>query len=75
MNHIMLLRSTLRIIVGSAVEDEVTRLHLLEGQISWQCIELVGLVPAIQLEPKVLPQVVHDLAHKCAAIQENWRVI
>ena len=61
MHHVVLLLPLPLGIVDGAVEDKISRLELLKFQVDWQSIILVALIPAIQFEAKVFPQVIHNL--------------
>lgn len=71
----VLLLATFLIEVDGRVEDEITRFHLLKGQIDWKRVILISLIPAIQLEPEVLSQIVDNLADERAAVQEKRCVV
>ena len=71
----MLLLSALFVEVDTAVEDQITRLHLFELEVDRQRVILVGLVPTVKFEAKILTQIVHDLAHKGAAVEEDRCVV
>ena len=75
MNHIVLLLPHLGVVVGATNEDEVSRLHLLLGQSGGQTIELIGLIPAIKLEPKLFSKIINDLPNKGAAVKIKWCLI
>lgn len=72
MNHVMLLLPTLGVVVGATDEHEVSRLHLLLGQSDWQTVKLVGLIPAVELESKFIPEIVNDLPNEGAAVKIEW---
>ena len=71
----VLLLATFLIKVDGRIEDEVTRFHLFKGQIDWKRVILISLIPAIQLEPEVLSQIVDNLADERAAVQEKRCVV
>ena len=75
MHHVVLLLSALFVEVDAAVEDQITRLHLFELEVDRQRVILVGLVPTVKFEAKILTQIVHDLAHKGAAVEEDRCVV
>ena len=74
-HHVVLLLPTLRVEVDARVKDQIARLHLFKLKIDWKRVVLVRLVPAVQLEPEVLPQIVDDLPNESAAIQEERRIV
>lgn len=75
MNHIVLLFAQFGVIVDSAVKNEVARFELFELESDREGVELVSLIPAVQLEAELLSEVPHSLADKRAAIEENGGVV
>lgn len=74
-NHIMLLLPHLVVVIDSTVENQVARPHFFELEIDGQGVELVRLVPPIELESEVFTEIVHDLADEGAAIQVEGCVV
>ena len=74
-HHMVLLLPTLGVEVDSAVEDQISGLQLLKGEVDRKRVVLVGLVPAIQLESEVFPQVVDHLTNQGAAVEEERCIV
>jgi hypothetical protein len=69
MHHVVLLLAHLFVVVDARVKNKVSWPELFEGEVNGQSVELVGLVPAIQLKSKVVSEIVNDLSDQGAAVQ------
>jgi hypothetical protein len=69
MHHVMFLCSKLGVEVGTTTKDEVSWFHLLLLELNWKSIKLVGLIPPIKMEPKVISKIKHDLPHESTAVK------
>ena len=67
-NHVMLLGLEFCVEVGAAIENEITRLHFFKLQNNRQSVDLVCLVPSVELEAELFPQVVDNLSDQSAAV-------
>ena len=70
MHHIMLL-DMLWVIVFSAIEDNITRLHLWELQLDGKRIKLVALIAWTQLETEMLSEIVNGSSYEGAAVEKE----
>ena len=70
MHHVVLL-DVLRGVVRRAVEDQITGLHLFEGEVDRQCVVLVGLVSSSKHKTKLVAQVVHGSSHQGTAVEKE----
>ena len=66
-HHVVLL-NVFRLIVLSAVEDEIPWLHLIKLQAYRQRIELVGLITRTKLEAKMLTKIINCPSDQCTAV-------
>ena len=71
----MLLRSSFCIVIRAAVEYQITWLQLLEREVDGQSVVLVGLVPEVELEAKLITQVFDYLSDETGAVQVQRRVV
>ena len=69
MDHVVLLLAHLFVVVDARVKNKVSWPELFEGEVNGQSVELVRLVPAIQLKSKVVSEIVNDLSDQGAAVQ------
>lgn len=74
-HHVMLLCSQLRIIIRTAVENQIAWFHLRLLQIDRQRVKLVTLVPSIELETEFFTQVVNCLSDECTAVEKERTVV
>ena len=74
-HHIVLLFSHFWIIVDATVEYEVAWLHLFLLELYRQAVELISLIPSIQLKSEFFSQVIDDLFDQRTAVQVQWSPI
>jgi hypothetical protein len=62
MDDVVTLRSQLGVVVDTAVENNISWLHLFFFQGNWESVELVSLVPTVKVESKILSHIIGNLA-------------
>ena len=62
MDDVVTLRSQLGVVVDTAIENNISWLHLFFLQSNGKSVELVSLVPTVKVESKILSHVIGNLA-------------
>jgi hypothetical protein len=62
MDDVVALRPKLGVVIDTTIKDDVTWLHFFFLENDWQGVKLIGLVPTVKIETKILSHIVSNLA-------------